>query len=169
MARPGGRRRQEVAERRAETLRLRRDGWSYSRIVRERPDLGYASPEAASKDVHRALSAVVLEQGRALLDLERERTDALQAAAFAIVADPQADTRDRVAAIREATRVLERRARLLGLDRAAGERRTVEDQDSARGIIGGFLTSLQDAYAQLPADTDHHHPDTDTDTTGDTP
>lgn len=135
--------RQRVAERRAIALTMRREGKPYAVIATA---LDYSSPSAASKDVHRALQGAVMEQGRALLDLERDRLDALQAVLW-----PLAEKGD-VRAARELVRLLERRARLLGLDRAAVDRLASEDAETAKGILGGFANALQVAYDALPDD-----------------
>jgi len=133
--------RQRVAERRADALTRRRQGQPYAVIATA---LDYSSPSAASKDVHRALRSAVLEQGHALLDLERDRLDALQNILW-----PLAERGD-VRAARELVRLMERRARLLGLDRAATDRLATEDADSAKGVLSEFATALQSAYTALP-------------------
>jgi len=137
-------RRQTVQERRAAALTMRRNGASHAAIAAE---LGYSSANSASKDVHRALEAVVHEAGKQLLDLERERLDALQ-----LVLWPLATAGD-VRAARELVRLMERRARLLGLDAAAGAAREAAKADTAKGILGNFMAALQTAHASLP-DTD---------------
>lgn len=126
--------RQAVAERRAAALKLRRQGKTYAEVA---DALGYASPQSASKDVHRALKAVVHEEGHALLTLERERTESLLAIAWPLAeaGDPRA--------IRECTRILERRSRMLGIDRAAGALLEEADLDRAKGLLGAFFDALQ--------------------------
>lgn len=133
--------RQRVAERRAKALTMRREGKPYAVIATA---LDYSGPNAASKDVHRALQGAVMEQGRALLDLERDRLDALQAILWPLA--QQGDVR----AARELVRLMERRARLLGLDRAAVDRLAGEDADTAKGLLGNFASALQTAYDALP-------------------
>lgn len=133
--------RQRVAERRAKALTMRREGKPYAVVA---ATLGYSSPNAASKDVHRALQSAVMEQGRALLDLERDRLDALQALLW-----PLAEKGD-VRAARELVRLMERRARLLGLDRAAADRLAAEGSETAKGVLGNFTSALQIAYDALP-------------------
>lgn len=141
--------RQQVAIRRAKALDMRRAGKPYRAIADE---LEYASESAASRDVHRALQGAVMEAGRNLLTLERERTDAVQAQAWALACDTNLSPRDRVAAIREVTRVLERRARLLGLDKAAGELLAADSMQAAKGLMADFVDHLRQEYADLPHD-----------------
>ena len=136
--------RQQVSERRASALSMRREGRPYAVIA---ASLDYSSAAAASKDVHRALQGAVMEQGRALLDLERDRLDHLTSILL-----PLAEKGD-VRAARELIRIMERRARLLGLDRAATDRLATEGADVAKGVLSEFAVALQSAYAALPADT----------------
>ena len=128
--------RQAVAERRADALRLRRHGKTYAEVA---DALGYSSAASASKDVHRALAKVVHEEGHALLALERERTESLLAIAW-----PMAEAGD-TRAIREVTRILERRARMLGIDKAAGELLAQSDLDAAKGVLGAFMAAIGSA------------------------
>lgn len=131
----------EVAERRAAALRLRARGTAYTQIA---ADLGYASANAASKDVSRALRLTVREAGRELLDLEAERTERLLERAFTL-ADSD-DTRDAVRAIEAATRVLQRRAAMFGIDNT----RTGPDPVEGAGLIGKFFAALE---VSAPSDT----------------
>lgn len=130
-------RRQHVAERRVEALRMRREGKPYLAIA---DALNYSSASSASKDVSRALESAVMEAGRATLDLERDRLDALQAILW-----PLAEKGD-VRAARELVRLLERRARLLGLDRAAGDRLATEGVADAKGLLGNLADALKLAH-----------------------
>lgn len=124
---------QAVAERRAEALRLRRMGRTYAEVA---DTLGYSSPQSASKDVSRALAKVVHEEGHALLALERERTETLLAITWPLA--EAGDTR----AIREAVRILERRARMLGLDKVSAADQSERHAAEGRSLVGrlvGFL------------------------------
>lgn len=135
--------RQHVAERRAKALAMRREGKPYA-VIAAALDYGKGGANAASRDVHRALAGAVMEQGRALLTMERERYDALQAILW-----PLAQAGD-VRAARELVRVMERRARLLGLDAAAQTAYAERDTETAKGLLGAFATAAQAAYDALP-------------------
>jgi hypothetical protein len=121
---------------------MRRHGKPYTEIATAR---GYASPNAASKDVHRALVNVVVEEGQALLALERERTEELWATAWPLAA--AGDTR----AIRECTRILERRARMLGVDRAAAAVTDTAELEAMKQSLGNAFLA---AAANLPDTTE---------------
>ncbi|MBD8869296.1 hypothetical protein [Nocardioides donggukensis] len=130
-----------MSERRATALRMRREGKGYPEVTTA---LGYGSTGSCRKDVSRALRDAVMEQGHALLDLERERLDGLQAILW-----PLAERGD-VRAARELVRLMERRARLLGLDRAAADRFAADEADTAKGLLGNFAGALQAAYEAMP-------------------
>lgn len=140
--------RQAVAERRAAALKMRREGKQYAEIAQA---LNYASAGSASKDVSRALSGLVLESGRALLDLERERLDALQTILWPLV---QAGD---VRAAQQLIKLFERRARLLGLDRAAAERLQAEQalqSQQAAGLLGAWFQAQRDSLESPEHDDD---------------
>jgi hypothetical protein len=132
---------QAVAERRAAALRMRREGKTYAEVAEA---LAYSGATSASKDVHRALRAAVMEQGRALLDLERERLDALQAILW-----PLAEKGD-VRAARELVRLMERRARMLGIDLVAQAAHHTEGQENTKSLLGDLMDAMQAAHALLP-------------------
>ncbi|MFF4409825.1 hypothetical protein [Streptomyces sp. NPDC001404] len=102
-----------TAQRRAQAIALRLAGMDYQTISER---LGYADRGAASKDVHRALeSALEAESAAAetLRELEVQRLDRMQAAAWAKAAKGD------LKAIETVLKVIDRRARLLGLDKPA--------------------------------------------------
>lgn len=159
------RRSPKVAQRRAAALRMRAAGRSTADIADELYD---GNADTARRDISRALSSVVQEAGDELLTLETTRTEAILAAAFGIINNPDASDRDKAYALREATRVLDRRAKLLGLDadsKAAQARKGAADLHSVTesmslldSVIGGSLRidALAEAfrvYAQALADT----------------
>ncbi|MFB6568378.1 hypothetical protein [Streptomyces noursei] len=101
-----------TAERRAKAIKMKIDGASYSEIAAA---LGYASRSAAHMDVKRSLEKHVIEEGLAIeawRELELARLDTLQQAIWdkAMSGDPRA--------IEAALKILDRRAKLLGLDSA---------------------------------------------------
>ena len=134
----------EVALRRAKALNLRRAGKSYPDIAAE---LGYSGAGSASKDVSRALDQVVQEAGKQLIQLERERLDGLLAILW-----PLAERGD-VRAARECVRVMERRARLLGLDKARADvLADVRVQEGERGasLVGQIFTHMRTTCPDNP-------------------
>ncbi|WP_438489567.1 helix-turn-helix domain-containing protein [Streptomyces sp. S186] len=101
-----------TAERRAKAIRMKIDGASYSEIATA---LGYSSRSAAHMDVKRSLEKHVVEEGLAIeawRELELARLDTLQQAIWGKAMS--GDTR----AIEAALKILDRRAKLLGLDSA---------------------------------------------------
>lgn len=99
-----------TAERRAKAIRMKIDGATYTQIAEA---LGYASRSAAHMDVKRSLERHVVEEGLAIeawRELELARLDTLQQAIWpkAMSGDPRA--------IEAALKILDRRAKLLGLD-----------------------------------------------------
>lgn len=133
-----------VAVRRAEALKMRANGRSYDDIAEA---LGYGSPASARKDLSRAMGQVIQEAGKELLTLETTRTENILSAAWGIITDPTADNRDKALALREATRILDRRAKLLGLDAdsAAGKARLADDdaEEVQQGLFN-FATVIRD-------------------------
>ncbi|MFG2412283.1 hypothetical protein [Streptomyces goshikiensis] len=101
-----------TAERRAKAIRMKIEGASYTEIAEQ---LGYSSRGSANSDIRRALEKHVIEEGLAVeawRELELARLDVLQQAIWskAKAGDPRA--------IETALKVLDRRAKLLGLDSA---------------------------------------------------
>ncbi|GAA3267772.1 hypothetical protein [Streptomyces lavendulae] len=101
-----------TAERRAKAIRMKINGSTYTEIADE---LGYSSRGSACSDVRRALEKHVIEEGLAVeawRELELARLDILQKAIWpeAMEGSPRA--------IETALKILDRRAKLLGLDSA---------------------------------------------------
>ncbi|WP_333746007.1 hypothetical protein [Streptomyces sp. IBSBF 2950] len=102
-----------TAHRRSQAIALRLAGMDYATIAER---LDYADRGAASKDVHRALEANLEAESAAvatLREIEVQRLDRLQAAAWAKAAKGD------LKAIETVLKVIDRRAKLLGLDRPA--------------------------------------------------
>jgi hypothetical protein len=104
--------RAKTAERRHKAVEMRLSGLDWQTIADK---LGYASRGAANKDVARAvdlLTREVVTAAAELRDLELLRLDRLQAAMWsdAMAGDDKA--------VRAILRIMDRRARLLGLDAA---------------------------------------------------
>jgi len=99
----------EAVARQKEALELRLQGLSYAAIAAK---LNYKSPQAAHNAVMSAIKRTLREPADAVRRLECERLDALQAALWQKLHEDPA-VADRI------LRVMERRARLLGLDAPA--------------------------------------------------
>ncbi|MFI5831077.1 hypothetical protein ACIA6C_28150 [Streptomyces sp. NPDC051578] len=101
-----------TAERRSKAIRLKIQGKTYTEIAEL---LGYDSKASACTDIKRALEKHVVEEGLAVeawRELELARLDVLQQAIWpeAMEGSPRA--------IETALKILDRRAKLLGLDSA---------------------------------------------------
>jgi hypothetical protein len=96
-----------ATERQAQALDLRGRGLSYREIARR---LGYQGPAGAYKAVASGLDKTLREHSEDVRQLELQRLDALLEGCWS-----KATTGD-AKAIRAALRIMERRAKLLGLD-----------------------------------------------------
>lgn len=101
-------RRLDVAARRARALELRRAGVRYADIAAW---LGYRSRSAACQDVTRALDGIIREPGEEVLAAELDRLDRMLTGLW-----PAARSGD-VQAVDRVLRIMDRRARYLGLDK----------------------------------------------------
>ncbi|HLC05551.1 MAG TPA: hypothetical protein VJK02_21135 [Anaerolineales bacterium] len=114
---PTSPRRLAAKERATRALELRKSGRSYAAIADE---LGYNSPQASWKAVSDLLAATIQEPAKELRTLEVERLDALFDVAYpmalALLKQPAPDEKIRMQAMDRCLRIMERRARLLGLD-----------------------------------------------------
>ncbi len=99
----------EVADRWRRAVELRRAGLTYQRIADE---LGWKSISSAYDAVQGALRASIVEPAATVRALELERLDALLAGLWELARNGQTDAIDRV------LKVMDRRAKLLGLDAA---------------------------------------------------
>ena len=99
----------EAAERRRQSLELRKNGVDYRRIAEL---LGYRGQSGAHSAVQTALAEITRSAAEEVRTLELERLDALL---FAIHDQVRVG---HLPAIDRALRIMERRARLLGLDLA---------------------------------------------------
>lgn len=100
-------RRIEAVDRQRQALELKKAGVDYRTIASR---LGYGGPSGAHKAVMTALKALVQEPAEALRTLELSRIDTMLLGVW-----PRARSGDD-AAIATVLRLMERRARLLGLD-----------------------------------------------------
>lgn len=108
MARPKGQApKPEVLQKEAQVVALRREGMTWDTIAQA---VGYADPSGAHAAYMRASARIVKEDIDAIRDMETERLDMLQGAYWR-----QAMTGD-VPAGMQVLRIMERRAKLLGID-----------------------------------------------------
>lgn len=99
-----------VSKRRAQAIALRMAGMDYATIAER---LDYGSPQAASKDLYRALRSYREEEEAKVEEwrqLESQRLDRLQAAAWAKA------LKGDLKAIETVLKVISQRSKLLGLD-----------------------------------------------------
>lgn len=144
-----------VARRDAEAARLRARGWSYAQIAEH---MGYANHTGARQAVHRALQAVVQEPAEELRNLELARLDIMWQAAVAVLEAnhylvsqgrliflgprPLEDDAPVLAALDRMLKIMERRARLLGLDAPARTRVEVVTEDAVDAEIARLEQEL---------------------------
>jgi len=105
-------RRIEAKEKQAKALEMRKAGATFKMIAEK---LEYADPSGAEKAVSAALTAIIQEPADALITLELERLDALFLTHYALARGGNMKATDRC------LRIMERRAKLLGLDVAGAE------------------------------------------------
>jgi hypothetical protein len=132
-------RREELLATRTRAAQLRTAGYSYLEIAKT---LGYANASGAWKAVEAVRKDAIRESGRELVNLELERFDTLQRAAMtrAIGGDPSS--------IRAALRVMDQRARMLGLYKSPVDERIPDAREAFAILLGG----LKDRYGEPPAD-----------------
>lgn len=97
----------ETEEKERKALELRRAGVDYATIARQ---LGYSNRGTVHRMVQKAMARVNKEPAEALRNLEQERLDRLQAAVW------QDALKGSYGAVDRVIRIMERRAKLLGLD-----------------------------------------------------
>jgi hypothetical protein len=102
----------ETLEKEKKVLELRRGGLTFD-LIAER--LGYASASGAHKAYMSACSRIVYEDVVEVRNAEMDRLDIAQAAIWGDVING-ADAQDRARAVMALMKIMERRARLLGLD-----------------------------------------------------
>lgn len=96
-----------VQERRAHSLELRKQGWTLAKIA----ELHGTTIKTASVDVSTAIKEITREPAQELIELELARLDALYEAA-----NERLQTTDVLFAIDRCLKIMDRRAKLLGLD-----------------------------------------------------
>jgi len=132
---------QAIREREAELLKLRRGGLTWD-LIAERT--GYASAHTARQAYARALTRIVAEDVVEIRQLETERLDIAQSAIWGKVL--QGDN----ASITNLLRIMERRAKLLGLDQPTRIQAEVitYDGNTVRAELERILASRSDSRPQ---------------------
>ena len=115
-------------------MKLRRGGLTWDAIAQR---VGYADPSGAQKTYARAASRVLAEDVDAIRKLESERLDLAQAAIWGDVL--KAD----IPAVNTLIRIMERRAKLLGLDQPTRIQAEVVnyDGDSIRARLAEIIAA----------------------------
>lgn len=138
-------RRATAAEKAKQALELRRAGWGYQEIADE---VGFSNKGTAYKVVQKALAEIPRESAKALLDLELERLDDLFSGLYEAARNGDNFSVDR------ALKIMDQRARLLGLYEQKPEDPTAEVRgallDFAAGLKGLFGPA--DSYGQVTDD-----------------
>ena len=108
MARPKGKApKPEVLEKEAEVVKLRRGGLTWDLIAQR---TGYADPSGARAAYMRASERIVRDDVEAIRRVEEDRLDMAQAAIWSDV------LRGEIPAVNTLIKIMDRRAKLLGLD-----------------------------------------------------
>lgn len=128
MPRPntGTRQKVEAAERQAQAMQLKLAGATYEEIATA---LGYSSKQAAWRSVQRAREDMLRDPAEELVKQEADRLDRLQRALWTDAIKGNQGAVDRV------LRVMERRAKLLGLDAPLKQEVTGANGEPTRIVI----------------------------------
>jgi DNA-binding CsgD family transcriptional regulator len=134
-----------TADRDGQALRLRATGLSYAAIGRQ---LG-VNESTAHRAVERALRRTPREPAADVVALEADRLDQLYSRAVAVLAQAP-DDMTRLHAIDRALRVMERRAKLLGLDAPVKvDHRIMDSVDAKLEALAAELGALDEPVMAL--------------------
>jgi hypothetical protein len=133
----------EVLAKEAEVVKLRRGGLTWD-LIAER--IGYAHAASAQKAFERSLARVVADDVNAIRQLESERLDLAQSAIWGKVL--QGDNTSIVTLVR----IMERRAKLLGLDQPIRIQAEVISYD-ADDIRTRLAELIAGTYTNRPVDS----------------
>ena len=147
---PKGKTDPAVIEREKKVLELRRGGLTFD-LIAER--VGYANASGAHKAYLSACRRIVVEDVEAIRNAEIDRLDIAQAAIWGDLVNG-ADAQDRARAVLALMKIMERRARLLGLDMPTKSQVEVNihDRNSIDAEVAR-LVSLLDSKPQSSLDT----------------
>lgn len=139
-----------VIEKQKKVLELRRGGLTFD-LIAER--LGYANASGAHKAYQSACRLIVVEDVEAIRNTEIDRLDIAQAAIWGDLINGQ-DAQDRARAVLALIKIMERRARLLGLDMPVKSQVEVNihDRNSIDAEVAR-LVSLLNSKPQSALDT----------------
>ena len=140
----------ETLEKERKVLEYRRGGLTFD-LIAER--LGYANASGAHKAYQSACRRIVVEDVVAIRNAEIDRLDIAQAAIWGDVVNG-ADAQERARAILALIKIMERRARLLGLDVPVKSQVEVNiyDRDSIDAEVAR-LVALLNSKPQSALDT----------------
>ena len=130
-----GQERVGATARRIQAIEMRLSGMTYQAIA---DSLGYSDPSDARSLIMRAIDRVEARQVDELRDLEGARLDRMTRIVWAILADRDQTSENRMKAVDRALRISERRARLYGLDAPVRV-----------SVSSGAMAELEDALAAL--------------------
>lgn len=129
-----------------QALGMRRAGLTYDEIAR---NLGYSHASAARKAVQRGLKRTLQDDADATRQLEADRLDRLQAGVWTAAAGGDVQALDRV------LKIMDRRAKLLGLDVPAKHELT---GPGGGGLIVEVLPDLLPSMRHTDAQADETPP-----------
>lgn len=129
----------EAKEKAAQALELRKEGYGFQEIADK---LGYNSVQAAHAAVKRSIMAIIREPAEELIKVELERIDKMWRIHYvnAYNGDPDA--------LKSCLKLMERRAKLLGLD-AAQKIEDVTGLTRTKPIEECSTEEAQRAYSEL--------------------
>ncbi len=129
----------EVARRRAQALELRRAGVTWQEIANR---LGYRTASAACQDVRRGMEDIVRVPAQQHIAEEVDRLDAMLQGLWPSARKGGVQSIDRV------LKIMDRRARYLGLDNGLRS----DSVEEARSMLGELSRALGVAAGTPPAD-----------------
>ena len=122
-----------MREKEAQVLELRKAGATFQQIAKA---VGYADPSGAKRAYDRAMQATIRQPADEIRRLESERLDAMQKAVW-----PPA-LAGTLAAIDRVITIMNRRAKLLGLDLPTRREVTVTTRDAVEQAISDLEAEL---------------------------
>jgi len=130
-----------LAERRCKALQLRKEGMSYRQIANELK----VALNTAHKDVTTELAKVTKEPAEQVLEIELHRLDDLLRVASQVAFDGGQKAGNRLAAIDRTLRIMDRRAKYLGIDEP---KQTNESEEVKKALLDLKEVATQFAQAE---------------------